>query len=459
MRKTPRLADRLAHAPRSRRRGAVAGIRRARVARHPAHLAGAGRSGAGRHDPGPRPGGGRGGALVEGGPGGSRRVEAAPSRAGGPSSTRRPGRSARSTRDGSCSPWPRASNSSTPSCPYGAPLQRTSSPETIDAIFREGKPIVSDLIWGQNAQRYLVAVAVPVVRGGKVVNCLTLNFSPDRLTQLLLRQQFPASWVAAINDRTRRVVARSVLADARVGKPVVEWLAAATRAAESGIATGPMMDGRPGQIAFQRLQEVPWVVALAVPVAELQSAAPIWGFISAGAILSLVAVGMAVYMGRKITRPVRSLARASGGLLRGDAGDLGSPTRFGRWRNSSTRLSKRQPLSERTPRNASGPRRLSDKPTRPSKCESRSGRRPSRAPMRRSGLRMRASRRRSRSANAPRRKPEPCPIPLRETRPVLRTECEGAHLSPTRPVRRPRPVECGGRQPGNRPVAGDCRTR
>ena len=209
--------------------------------------------------------------------------------------------------------------------PYGAPLQKTSSPETIDAIFREGKPIVSDLIWGQNAQRYLVAVAVPVVRAAKVVNCLTLNFSPDRLTRLLLRQQLPGSWVAAINDRARRVVARSVLADARVGKPVVEWFAAATRAAESGIATGPMMDGRLGQIAFQRLQEVPWVVALAVPVAELQSAAPIWGLILAGAILSLVAVGIAVYMGREITRPMRSLAQASERLLRGDVGDLGPP--------------------------------------------------------------------------------------------------------------------------------------
>ena len=115
-------------------------------------------------------------------------------------------------------------------------------------------------------------------RGGKVVHCLTLNFSPDRLTQLLLRQQLPATWVAAINDRQRQVVARSVLADARVGKPMVEWFAAATQTAESGIVTGPLMDGRLGQVAFQRLQEVPWIVALAVPVAELQSAAPIWVF-------------------------------------------------------------------------------------------------------------------------------------------------------------------------------------
>jgi PAS domain S-box-containing protein len=210
--------------------------------------------------------------------------------------------------------------------PYGAPLQKTSSPETIDAIFREGKPIVSDVFYGKNAQQYLVAVAVPVVRGGKVVNCLTLNFSPDRLTRLLLRQQLPASWVAAINDQQRRVVARSVLADTRIGKPVVEWFAAATRAAESGIATGPLVDGRQGRVAFQRLQEVPWIVALGVPTSEVHSTAPIWRFILIGVILGLAAVGGAVSTGRRIAAPVARLAAAGGSLVRGEDVDLRTPS-------------------------------------------------------------------------------------------------------------------------------------
>jgi signal transduction histidine kinase/PAS domain-containing protein len=210
--------------------------------------------------------------------------------------------------------------------PYGSPLSRTSSPETIDAIFRDGQPIVSDLIYGKNAQQYLLAVAVPVVRGGKVVNCLTLNFPPQRLTRLLQSQQFPASWVAAISDRQRRVVARSVLADARVGQPIVEWLATATRAAESGITTGPLSDGRLGQVAFVRLQEVPWVVVLAVPTAELQSMASIWRFIVLGLILGLAAVGMAVYAGRKIMAPVTRLAQAGERLLQGESVDPGPPT-------------------------------------------------------------------------------------------------------------------------------------
>ena len=210
--------------------------------------------------------------------------------------------------------------------PYGSPLSKTSSPETIDAVFREGKPIVSDLIYGKNAQQYLLAVAVPVVRDGRVLNCLTLNFSPQRLTRLLQSQQFPSSWVAAISDRERRVVARSVLADARVGQPMMEWLAAATRAATSGIATGPLSDGRLGQVAFRQLQEVPWVVALVVPTAELQSMASIWRFIVLGVILGVAAVGMAVYAGRTIMAPVSRLAQTGERLLQGEVVDPGPPT-------------------------------------------------------------------------------------------------------------------------------------
>ena len=209
--------------------------------------------------------------------------------------------------------------------PFGTPLPPTAASDMVQAVFRDGQP-VTDMAFGAVAQRYVISNSIPVFRDGKVVLCLSLNFGPERLTRLLQGQQYSATWVAAINDSQRRVVARSRDAEARLGKPVVEWFAAATRAADSGVVTGPMIDGRPGQIAFQRLQEVPWTVALAVPVAELQSTTPIWGFILVGAIVGLIAVGLAVYAGRKVTAPVRGLARTSDRLLRGEAADLGPPT-------------------------------------------------------------------------------------------------------------------------------------
>jgi signal transduction histidine kinase len=79
-------------------------------------------------------------------------------------------------------------------------------------------------------------------------------------------------------------------------------------------------------VAYQRLQEVPWVAILAVPSAEPQTAAPIRRFILLGVVLGLAAVGMAVYMGRKIMAPVARLAQAGGQLLQGARVDAGLPT-------------------------------------------------------------------------------------------------------------------------------------
>ncbi|HTU00218.1 MAG TPA: histidine kinase dimerization/phosphoacceptor domain -containing protein, partial [Candidatus Sulfotelmatobacter sp.] len=151
-----------------------------------------------------------------------------------------------------------------------------------------------------------------------------LNFAPRRLTDLLHSQRFPASWVAAINDRQHQVVARSPHIDQRIGKPVVSWLAAVVDTAESGIATGPLMDGRPGQIAFQRLREAPWTVNVAVPVAELEAAwrRPVLGFLLLGGFAALAAVGVALGLGRRIARPVTEAAHVAAGVIHGQAPTL-----------------------------------------------------------------------------------------------------------------------------------------
>jgi PAS domain S-box-containing protein len=209
--------------------------------------------------------------------------------------------------------------------PYGAPLAKTSSPETIAAVFRDGRPIVSDVFYGQNAQRYMVAVAVPVVRGGKVVNCLTLNFAPQRLTRVLQGQQVPPTWIAAINDRQGRVVARSQHIEQRIGKPTVPWLIAAIRTAEQGTATGPLTDGRSGQVAFRRLQEVPWTVTLTIPVAEFPSDRPVQWFTLLGVLLGLAALGVTLYGSSRITAPINQLAANALALVQGEAPTLGAP--------------------------------------------------------------------------------------------------------------------------------------
>ena len=207
---------------------------------------------------------------------------------------------------------------------HGDPLPTETSPETFDTILTEGKPMVSDIFFGQVSQRFLVAVGVPVFRDGKAIYAMYLTFTPDHLTQIFNRQQLPASWVGAIYDRQPRVVTRSRDAEAMVGKPMVKWLVPATHAADVGTMTGPLPDGRLGQVAFQRLKEVPWVVILAIPVAELPSTTPLVHFLIVGAVMGCAAVGLALYIGRKVTAPIACLAGAGGPLVRGEAVEIGA---------------------------------------------------------------------------------------------------------------------------------------
>jgi PAS domain S-box-containing protein len=209
--------------------------------------------------------------------------------------------------------------------PYGDPLP-TTAPEALGAIFADGQPRVTDLYLGKVSQRFVISVAVPVVRKAKIRYALEVIFAPERLTRLLEGQQFPAAWVAGLTDRQHRVVARSRDVEARVGMPAPEWYTAAVAKAEHAIVDGLMIDGRPSRTSFQRLQEVPWVAYLAVPASELQSATPIWGFLLAGLLVTVAAVGGALFIARKITAPVYRLTAAAARLLHGEPVDLGGPS-------------------------------------------------------------------------------------------------------------------------------------
>ena len=210
--------------------------------------------------------------------------------------------------------------------PLGSPLPTTAASELLRAVLTRGQPVVGDLIFGATSQRWVISVAVPVVRDGKIVSMLTMSFPPDRLTRLLQRQQLPTSWVVAIQDSRYRVVTRLPLTTERMGKPIQPWFEAALRSTDQGTATGPLADGVPGRVAFNRLTEAPWFVALAIPLAAFPSARPVQRFMLLGVLLGLGALGLTVYVSRKLTRPVAELAASAERLLQGHAVDGISPS-------------------------------------------------------------------------------------------------------------------------------------
>ena len=189
----------------------------------------------------------------------------------------------------------------------------------IQALFRDQRPVVTDLIFGAAAQRAIVAVGVPVVRGGRVHYALNLGVGPEQLVRLLAEQRLPATWIAAINDGQQRVVARAPDRPDRRGQPVVPPLARALATQENGAIESPLSNGRLGRNAFQRLREAHWTVNVTVPVAELQAAwqQPVLAFLLLGGLAALGAIGLAVSLARRIARPVTEAARHAATVAQG----------------------------------------------------------------------------------------------------------------------------------------------
>jgi two-component sensor histidine kinase len=204
--------------------------------------------------------------------------------------------------------------------PLGTPLPRTAAGGMVETVFREGRP-VTDLVFGAVAQRHIISNSIPVFRDGRVAFCLSLNFGPERLARLLDAQRLPATWIAAVVNHERNVVARSPHRPERVGQPLVEPLRRALAATGQGLVEAELTDGRVGRVAFQRAQELPWAVLVAVPRSEVLAAAhgPLAGFLVTGALLGLLAVGVAVGVASRIARPIQALTRASESMLRGEA--------------------------------------------------------------------------------------------------------------------------------------------
>ena len=202
---------------------------------------------------------------------------------------------------------------------FGDILPKTGTSDVIQAVFRTRQPVVTDLVFGAVAQRYIVAVVVPVIRDGHVLYSLDMAFGPERLVRLLADQRFPATWIAGITDGQQRVVARMPDLPGRLGQPALPPIARAFATRESGTIETALTDGRVGRNAFQRLREASWTVNVVVPVTELQVAwqRPVLAFLLLGSLAAFGAVGLAVGLAREIARPVTEAANLAAAVVQG----------------------------------------------------------------------------------------------------------------------------------------------
>ncbi|HEY2336105.1 MAG TPA: ATP-binding protein [Burkholderiales bacterium] len=198
--------------------------------------------------------------------------------------------------------------------PWGTPLpQYPTQPDSVREVVSTLRPAVGGLVVGGGffTKRPSIPVRVPVVRGGHLVYILSAILDPEAFQTLIANQRLPEGWASGLADANGLLIAR--VPARTIGTQASPDYLAATRSAREGWYRGRTLDGTDTFTAHTASDLSGWTVGFAIP-SELVlggSRRAAW-LMGAGVLLSLAAaLGLALYLGRRIARPMNAIAAAA----------------------------------------------------------------------------------------------------------------------------------------------------
>ena len=193
--------------------------------------------------------------------------------------------------------------------PLGAPLPLHGDPELLRRVLTTGKPVVSDVFLGAVTRKPLIDVEVPVLAHGQVVYSLAMGIFPERLNEILARQNIAADRVVAIFDGAGTIVARTPNPEQFVGKKGAPDLVRRMTENAEGVVDVSTLEGIPVTTSFSRSRVSGWSVAIGIPRA-LALGDLRWSLLlnaAMAALLLVMGLGMARTISLSIIRSIRSL--------------------------------------------------------------------------------------------------------------------------------------------------------
>jgi signal transduction histidine kinase len=211
--------------------------------------------------------------------------------------------------------------------PLGAPLPPSGNLEVVRRTLDTGQPAVSDIFVGPVFKAPIVGITVPVMRGGVMKYVMGAGLDVGSLNHLLSEGKRPADWIATIIDRKGLVVARTRGIEQLVATPATPEFVAQSRQAEEGSFRDVTKDGIPVYAAYSRSRLSGWTVSLGAPATAVEAPlrAAWWAITGSGIGFLLLAGGLAMGFGRRITGAIESLsvsvrAIGQGQILAGSGG-------------------------------------------------------------------------------------------------------------------------------------------
>jgi signal transduction histidine kinase len=191
------------------------------------------------------------------------------------------------------------------------PLDGTTDLKSLKAVIEKNAPAVGDVTIRQYSGKYGIAVRVPVQQHGKLAYVLSAIIDLDQFRRLIDEQQLPRQWVSGLIDATGHYIARvPYRSSAEMASSDFRKAVANSR---EGWYRGLTLEGRDSFTAHLTSDLTNWSIGVGIPEDEVNAGAnrAAW-IIAAGTLITLaLALGFSYWMGRRITLPIASLAKAA----------------------------------------------------------------------------------------------------------------------------------------------------
>ncbi|QOL48767.1 hybrid sensor histidine kinase/response regulator [Massilia litorea] len=203
--------------------------------------------------------------------------------------------------------------------PSGAALPQEALPPFLSSVLAAQRPFVTELIPGYVSGRMMTAVGMPVSAGGRRY-VLGVAYGAEHFRRLLAEAGTRPDWQLDILDRAGKLVASNLGSAELVGQEAPAALAAAATRSREGMLGLALRNGGEGTVAFSRLPDSGWLVAVGAPAASL--IAPPGGARRAAALALVAALlgaaAVSASFGRGHARAIRSALEAASSLGRGE---------------------------------------------------------------------------------------------------------------------------------------------
>lgn len=155
--------------------------------------------------------------------------------------------------------------------PYGTALPATGTPEALQAVFKSGHTVLTDLFEGPVVRKQVIAMGVPVVVGNDIRYSLNVGLDPAAINSLLAKENVPPDWVTVILDSTATIVARSRNIDQFLGRKAVPAVANSMAESDEATIETVTVEGIPVVSSHFRSPQWQWIVAVGVHKSVLEA--------------------------------------------------------------------------------------------------------------------------------------------------------------------------------------------